>query len=75
MARDTPVTPKHYVPKHLSNRDKMRQKRELAKSRRLYKEKKYYTRRKLRSFKNKKSSHTAKAKAIYKVDTLSLIHI
>jgi hypothetical protein len=65
------VTPKHYVPSHLTRKDRARQRREIAKSKRLYREGKYYTRRKVRSFRSKKSSHTQKAKAIYEVDRIT----
>ena len=69
MAR--PVTPKHYVPEHLSKKDRKQQKREIAKSRALYKRGKYHTRRKVKSFKSKKSSHVTRAKEMYKIDTIA----
>ena len=45
--------PKRYVPKHLSRRDKSRQKKMIRRSKRLYKRGKYYSRKKLKSFKSK----------------------
>jgi hypothetical protein len=66
-----PVTPKHYVPQHLSKKDKKQQRSEIAKSRALYKRGKYHTRRKVKSFKSKKSSHVTRAKKMYNIDTIA----
>jgi hypothetical protein len=59
-----------YIPRHLTKTDKLRQKRELAKSKRLYKKKEYYTRKKLSSFKSKPSKHLKRVKEIYGIDPL-----
>jgi len=62
---------KRYVPKQLSFRDKIQQKRELTKSRRLYRNHKgYYTRKKLASFHSKPSNHVTNAKRIYGVEKI-----
>lgn len=63
--------PKRYIPKKLTKRDKMKQKKMIMRSRKLYKKGKYYTRKKLSSFKSKESPHITKAKRIYKISKIS----
>ena len=58
--------PQHYVPKHLSRKEKKRQKRELAKSRRAYKKGKYHTRKKVKGYKSKRSRHEKTVRKMYK---------
>ena len=63
--------PMRYVPKHLSLKDKQKQKQMLLSSKKLYKQHQYYTRKKLPSYKNKKSQHIIEAKKIYNIDSIS----
>ena len=63
--------PLRYLPKRLSKKDKLKQRREINKSRKLYKKGKYYTRKKVSSFKSKTSDHILKARKIYKLDKIS----
>lgn len=60
-----------YIPKHLSLKDKQKQKQMLLSSKKLYKQHQYYTRKKLPSYKNKKSRHIIEAKKIYNIDSIS----
>jgi hypothetical protein len=62
--------PVRYIPRTLTNKDKIKQKKMLAKSRKLYKKGKYFTRPRVSSFKNKPSSHVENAKKLYNVDTI-----
>ena len=62
--------PKKYIPKRLSKKDKIKQKKMLEKSRKLYKKKRYYTREKVNSFKSKKSGHILNAEKIYKINSV-----
>ena len=62
--------PKRYIPKHLSKKDKQKQKKELTKSRKKYKKGQFYTRKKVRSFKSKPSRHILKAQKIYKIKNI-----
>ena len=57
----------NYVPKTLSKRDTVRQKRGLALSRKAYKRGVYKNRPKLASFQSKKSSHVQRATVLYGV--------
>lgn len=61
---------KKYVPKSLSNKDKIKQKKMLKRSQKMYKKRKYYTREKVKSFKSKKSGHIKNAEKIYKIDSI-----
>ena len=61
---------KKYVPQSISRRDRVKQIQMLMKSRRLYKKHKYYTRGKI-SYKNKKSSHVAKAFKMYNIKSMT----
>ena len=63
--------PLRYLPKRLSKKDKVKQRRELSKSRKAYKKGTYYTRKKVSSFKSKTSDHILKARKIYKLDKIS----
>lgn len=63
--------PQHYVPKHLTKKDKKKQKRELKKSRTLYKKGKYYTRKKVHSFTSKISPHILKARSMYNLKQIT----
>lgn len=62
--------PIRYIPDHLSQRDRTRQKKELLKSRTMYKKGKYHSRPKVHSFRSRKSSHVQRAKEIYRVKTI-----
>ena len=64
--------PKKYVPKHLTIKDKRKQKKQILKSRRQYKKKQYFTRKKVSSFKSKRSKHMLKAEKLYNVSPLIL---
>ena len=59
---------KRYLPDTLSRRDKIRQRKELAKSRKLYKQHKYYTRKSVKSFRSKPSKHLDRARKLYGVE-------
>ena len=61
---------KRYLPDTLSQRDKIRQRKELTKSRRLYKENKYYTRKSVKSFKSKPSKHVDNARRLYHIQNI-----
>lgn len=63
--------PKRYIPKNLSNKDKLKQIRMLIKSRKDYTKKKYYTRKPLLSYKSKISNHVLNAKKIYNIKTIT----
>ena len=60
--------PLRYIPKNLSTKDKMKQKRNLAKSRKLYKKGIYYSRPKVKSFKSRKSNHLSNLRKAYGVE-------
>ena len=64
--------PKKYVPKHLTRKDKRKQKKQILKSRRQYKKKQYFTRKKVSSFKSKRSKHMLKAEKLYNISPLTL---
>jgi hypothetical protein len=57
----------NYVPKTLSKRDSVRQKRGLARSRKAYKRGVFVNRPQLASFQSKKSSHVERATTLYGV--------
>lgn len=59
-----------YLPKKLSNKDKMKQSKMLLKSKRLYKKGVFFTRKHVSSFKSKPSNHVIKAKKMYNVDKI-----
>jgi hypothetical protein len=54
-----------YIPKTLSKRDQILQKRMILRSRKLYKNHKFFTRKKVSSFHSKPSPHIQKAIQIY----------
>ena len=62
--------PQRYVPKHLSQKDKKKQRDELRKSRRKYKKGTYHTRKKMHSFKSKPSRHILKAREMYNIENI-----
>tara|TARA_B100001093_G_scaffold232611_1_gene223016 strand:+ start:1148 stop:1636 length:489 start_codon:yes stop_codon:yes gene_type:complete len=64
--------PIKYLPKKLSKKDKLKQKKQLKKSRKAYKKGIYIHRKKLDSFKSKKSQHILNAERIYKIKNLSV---
>jgi len=64
----TQKVPKKYLPKSLSRKDKVKQRKMLRRSQRMYKRNKYYTREKVKSYKSKKSGHILKAEKIYNID-------
>jgi len=71
MARkQTNKTPKKYIPKSLSQKDKKTIKKELAKSRKQYKKDKYHKRKTVKSFKSKPSSHVVTAKKLYGLSSI-----
>lgn len=59
--------PVRYVPIHLTRKDKKRQMKYLNKSRDEYKKGKYFTRPKIKSFKSRRSNHTARLQQLYNV--------
>lgn len=63
--------PMRYLPKMLTVEDNEKQRQMLLKSKNEYNKGIYYTREKLDSFKNRASGHVAKARKIYKVDTMT----
>ena len=63
--------PMRYLPKMLTVEDNEKQRQMLLKSKNEYNKGIYYTREKLESFKNRASGHVAKARKIYKVDTMT----
>jgi hypothetical protein len=64
----THTVPKRYLPKTLSQKDVIKQKRNLQKSRRLYKQGKYFARPPVKTFQSHPSPHIAKAQEIYGVE-------
>lgn len=62
------AVPQRYVPKHLTQKDKTKQKRQLLKSRKLYKRGVYHSRPAVNSFVSRKSSHLNKLKTMYNVN-------
>lgn len=57
--------PLRYLPKGLSNKDKIKQIAQLLKSRKMYRKGKYFTRDKIQSYPVKESEHVKRAKKIY----------
>ena len=62
--------PYRYVPKTLSRRDRIRQRKSIQKSRKLYKKGVYFSRPKLKSYKHRSSSHTRRAEEMYHVQKI-----
>lgn len=59
--------PQHYIPKHLSKKNKTMLKKELTKSRKMYKKGKYYTRKNISGYKSKKTSWEKRLRKIYEI--------
>jgi hypothetical protein len=64
--------PTKYIPKHLSEKDRKKQRRNIINTRKLYSysKKKYIQRPVLETYKRKKSSHVTKAKKMYGVQSI-----
>jgi hypothetical protein len=62
--------PVRYLPKKITNKDKKKQLKMLAKSRKMYKQNKYYLRKKITSYKSKPSQHAINAKKMYNLDEI-----
>jgi ribosomal protein S2 len=62
--------PQRYIPKTLSNKDRIKQKKMILRSRKAYTHHNYYTRKKVKSFKSKPSNHIENAKQKYGVDSI-----
>lgn len=62
--------PQKYIPRHLTRKDYIKQKRNITNTRKLYKKKIYKNRPRVQSFKSKKSPHIEKAKKMYKVNNI-----
>ena len=62
--------PRKYVPRHLTRKDYIKQKRNITNTRKLYKKKIYKNRPRVQSFKSKKSPHVENAKKMYKVKNI-----
>lgn len=67
--------PQHYIPKHLSKKNKDTLKRELKKSRKMYKKGKYYTRKKIPDYKSKKTSWEKRLREKYKIPNHTKLEI
>jgi hypothetical protein len=64
--------PVKYLPKKLSKKDFLMQKKQLLKSKKLYKNRKYHTRKQVSSYKSKRSKHYITLKKLYNVDKITL---
>ena len=62
--------PKRYIPIQLSEKDSIKQRKNILKSRKLYKKNKYFIRPKIHSFKSKPSNHVKTAKKLYNVSSM-----
>lgn len=62
--------PKKYIPKMLSKKDKLKQKKELLKSRDLYTKGVYYSRKPMSSYPHKTSKHILNARKIYDIESI-----
>jgi hypothetical protein len=60
-----------YLPKKLSKKDKLKQRKMILKSKKLYKKGIYYTRKSIPSFKSKKSKFIIKAMKVYNVPSIT----
>lgn len=67
--------PQHYVPKHLSKKNKSMLKQELKKSRKMYKRGKYYTRKHIPDYKSKKTSWEKQVRNTYSVPSTHALDI
>jgi CRISPR/Cas system CSM-associated protein Csm4 (group 5 of RAMP superfamily) len=61
--------PSRYIPDYLTTNDKLKQKQYLNKSRKDYKKGKYFIRPKIKSYNNRRSNHTKRLQALYKVES------
>ena len=66
---------RRYLPKTLSRKDRKKQQANITRARRLYKRGVYISRPKLKTFRAKKSSHVANAKAKYGVNTINVANL
>lgn len=62
--------PKRYIPKQLSEKDSIKQQKNILKSRKLYKKNKYFIRPKVDSFRSTPSNHVKTAKKLYNVSSM-----
>jgi hypothetical protein len=62
--------PKKYIPKHLSQKDYKKQKKNITETRKLYDKKIYKNRPFTKSFKSRKSNHVKRAKEQYGVNSI-----
>ena len=62
--------PIRYLPKGLTQKDKIKQIAQLLKSRKMYRNGKYFTRDKLKSYPVKESQHIKRAKKIYRMNQI-----
>jgi len=62
--------PRKYIPRHLTRKDYIKQKRNITNTRKLYKKKIYKNRPRVQSFKSKTSPHVENAKKMYKVKNI-----
>lgn len=67
---NTQKVPLRYVPKNLTQKDRLKQMAELRKSRRAYKKGVYHARPKIASYPQHPSKHVVKAMRIFKVDSM-----
>jgi predicted GTPase len=63
--------PIRYLPKNLTENDKIKQYKMLLKSKKMYKKHMFYTRKKVMSYKNKKSDHISNARKIYNIKNIA----
>lgn len=63
--------PLRYIPKSLTRKDRVKQKKNIMKSRSLYKKGKYILRPKVSSFRSKPSGHVKTAKKMYKIESIT----
>ncbi len=66
--------PMRYLPKTLTNKDKIKQFKMLNRSKKLYKKHTYYNRPSVKSFKSRPSNHIANARKIYGIENISPSH-
>lgn len=64
------VFPKRYIPKMLSKKDTLKQKKEILKSRKLYTKGVYYKRKPVKSYTHKTSKHILNARKIYNIESI-----
>lgn len=64
------TVPRRYVPQHLSEKDKITQKKGIIKSQKSYRKGKYIIREKVKSFNSKPSPHITQAEKLYKINKI-----